>query len=683
MKSTKMLLPKLFYLAFFIILIGLSACEKQANDPYESEQVLSMDEIVVPQNFNFNTTKDVDIYIQVLDNYGAPMVFVPIEVYKPGNVETPTQPGDNKLLFKGMTDLDGYVRSKISVAGSVQELMVKTDYLGLVNEQIVPISGNQLSGNLGGPQNQKQASGIKSVNQGYYNTLGTWNGQGVPNYLESTNDPITQSFLDDVNASLPEGIALPVSHPQYFQTSTQYAIHLTELAQVWVTFVSEGAGWTNSLGYYTYLEGSPPSSAASINDMTIIFPNTSFSGSGGGLVSGNKVYLGLFPGGTVIEWFMVAQGWNNYADTVGLGVYTHYSQSQFNIESNPALRQHNVLLLDQTRQLVLLAFEDIERESSSCDQDFNDAVYYATVNPFTAIDPNNLPPIDTPTDTDNDGVTDSFDEYPNDPARAYNFWAPGKGQFGSLAFEDMWPLKGDFDFNDIVIDYQFQMVLSAGNDLVEMYARYVLRASGASFHNSFGIELPLLPSEITSVTGGDFSNGLINRATNGTELNQSKAVVIAFEDGFDLLAYPGSGLGINTSPGSPWVQPDTLTQLITFVSGLTLADLGTSPFNPFIIINQNRGREVHLLDKAPTSLADMYLFGTADDNSTPANNHFYKTLNQLPWAIHIPESFDYPKEKSAINQAHLKFTPWAESSGATFQDWYMDNPGYRNPELIY
>lgn len=683
MKTQNKNFHKLPYFILFFVLIGFSACEKLANDPYENDPLSSMEEIAVPYNFDFNTTKDVDINIQVLDNYGAPMVFIPIEVYKPGNVDTPTQPGNNKLLFKAMTGLDGYVRSKISVASSVEELMVTTDYLGLVNEQVIPISGNQLSCTMGGPQGHKSANGIKSVNQGYYNTLGTWNGQGVPNYLVSPNDPITQSFLEDVNASLPESVALPVSHPMYFQNSVEYAIHLTEMAQVWVTFVSEGAGWTNALGYYSYSEGNPPSTANAISNKTILFPNTSFAGSGGGLQSGNKVYLGTFPGGTVIEWFLVAQGWNNYADTVGLGAYTHYSQSQFNIESTPALRQHNVLLVDQTRELVLLAFEDVQREASDCDQDFNDAVFYATVNPFTALDPEDLPPLDTPTDTDNDGVTDSFDEYPTDPDRAYNFWAPGEGVFGSLAFEDLWPAQGDYDFNDIVIDYQFQMVLNASNNLVEMYGRYVLRASGATFHNSFGIELPLLPSQVSSVTGGDFSNGFINRATNGTELSQAKAVIIAFEDGFDLLAYPGSGIGINTSPAAPWVEPDTLTQLISFVSGLTMADLGTSPFNPFIIIDQNRGKEVHLIDKPPTSLANPLLFGTADDDSDHANNHYYKTQDQLPWAIHIPESFDYPKEKSEINQAHSKFTQWAESSGFLYPDWYLDNPGYRNSALIY
>ncbi|MEA3443502.1 MAG: LruC domain-containing protein, partial [Bacteroidota bacterium] len=456
-----------------------------------------------------------------------------------------------------------------------------------------------------------------------------------------------------------------------------------EMAEVWVTFVHEGAGWTNALGYYTYTEGNAPATVLDITDLTLIFPNTSFAGSGGGLYAGDKVYLGTFAANTVIEWFQVAQGWNNTQDTVGHGVYTHYSQAHLNIESDPGLRQHNILLYDATRELILLGFEDIDRESYICDHDFNDAIFYATVTPFTAVDPQNLPPIDTPDDTDNDGVSDAFDEYPTDPDRAYNFWLPGEGEFGTLAFEDLWPEKGDYDFNDIVIDYQYQIVASASNELVEAFAKYVLQATGASYHNGFGIELPLLPSQIASVTGGDYSTGLTNRAANGTETGQTNAVIIAFEDGFSLLAYPGTGIGVNTSPGSTWVEPDTLTQMISFVSGITLPNIGTTPFNPFIFANQNRGIEVHLIDNPPTNLADMLLFGTADDNSSPMYGQFYKTQNLLPWAIHIPESFDYPIEKEEVNQAHLKFTDWAESGGILYPDWYQNKSGYRNAALIY
>ena len=62
---------------------------------------------------------------------------------------------------------------------------------------------------------------------------------------------------------------------------------------------------------------------------------------------------------------------------------------------------------------------------------------------------------------------------------------------------------------------------------------------------------------------------------------------------------------------------------------------------------------------------------------------YYKTGNNLPWAIEIPVSFDYPYEKVDILQTHLKFGEWATAGGESFQDWYLDKAGYRNESNIY
>lgn len=59
------------------------------------------------------------------------------------------------------------------------------------------------------------------------------------------------------------------------------------------------------------------------------------------------------------------------------------------------------------------------------------------------------------------------------------------------------------------------------------------------------------------------------------------------------------------------------------------------------------------------------------------------TENILPWVVEIPVSFDYPIEKADILIAYLKFETWAISSGTSYTDWYLDEPGYRNDDNIY
>jgi len=131
----------------------------------------------------------------------------------------------------------------------------------------------------------------------------------------------------------------------------------------------------------------------------------------------------------------------------------------------------------------------------------------------------------------------------------------------------------------------------------------------------------------------------------------------------------------------PYVETDTIEMAMTLST--PQASYGKAPFNPFIIVNQERGKEVHLLNFPPTALASDEFFGIWEDASVPANGSYYKTDSNLPWAIEIPVSFDYPFEKVDILQTHLKFGDWASSGGDLYPDWYLDKPGYRNQGNIY
>jgi LruC domain-containing protein/uncharacterized repeat protein (TIGR01451 family) len=256
---------------------------------------------------------------------------------------------------------------------------------------------------------------------------------------------------------------------------------------------------------------------------------------------------------------------------------------------------------------------------------------------------------------------------------------------GTLAFEDLWPSKGDYDFNDMVVDYQFEINTSPFNMVQNVKATFTLKAFGAYFHNGFGFQLPaaISATDIT-VTGYNLSKSYITFSGNGTEAGQSKPTIIVFDDAYSLMPHPGTGIGVNTERHAPYVTPVTIQLMITFKPDTySNTDLDIANFNPFIIVNQDRGVEVHLPDYPPTSLANQVLFGTQDDNSNPSQSRYYKTQNNLPWAINIYESFDYPLEKVDITTAHLKFAPWATSSGQNFPDWYQDKPGYRNNGNIY
>ncbi|UBM62040.1 LruC domain-containing protein [Candidatus Sulfidibacterium hydrothermale] len=285
-------------------------------------------------------------------------------------------------------------------------------------------------------------------------------------------------------------------------------------------------------------------------------------------------------------------------------------------------------------------------------------------------------------DSDGDGVPDDQDDYPNDPARAFNVYYPNQTDWGTLAFEDLWPGKGDYDFNDLVVDYHFKSVLNASNQLVEFFTDYSVRAVGASLKNGFGFMLGGNPSNVASVTGTHLTENYIHNNPNGTEQGQTNTVVILFDNAFRMIGSSGSAF-INTKEDVPYVEPDTNELHVLYANPVSVSTTGTAPYNPFIIINGERGKEVHLAGQKPTDLVNTSYFGTYADATDPATGKYYQTENNLPWGLDLPVSFAYPKEQVDILSAYNYFGQWAESGGNDYPDWYMDKPGYRVSSNIY
>ncbi len=228
-----------------------------------------------------------------------------------------------------------------------------------------------------------------------YQFLGSYTYNGTPNYLEPVGDVISVSTLELIDGALPESYPVPSYNPHYISSGYDTDIIITDSAEVWVTFVSEGAGYRNVLGFYTYDVNNPPATTPSPSDITIIFPNVSALGSGGGLQTGDKVKIGNFSAGTGIGWVLLANGWNG---SVTSGYWQLYSNPDYNPEANETLRHHNVLLCDTANELIILGFEDIRRDYGSCDNDFNDAIFYVSASPFTAISLTNIADVSSATD---------------------------------------------------------------------------------------------------------------------------------------------------------------------------------------------------------------------------------------------------------------------------------------------
>jgi len=288
------------------------------------------------------------------------------------------------------------------------------------------------------------------------------------------------------------------------------------------------------------------------------------------------------------------------------------------------------------------------------------------------------------TDTDGDGVPNNLDDYPIDPTRAYNTWYPSNSAFGSIGFEDLWPAKGDYDMNDLVVDYQYKIVSNAQNNLVDIIPKFYVRAVGASFQNGFGFQLDnILPVQVETVTGYSLQYGYITLNANGTEANQSNAVIIVFDNAENVIHRAATGSFYNTMRDTPKGYGDTVYINLHFSNPIAPALAGTPPYNVFLIKNLTREIEVHMPNYIPTSLVNPIYFNTEDDTSDPTMGRYYKSSTNLPWAINTPIKFDYTYEKVPVIDGYNHFAAWAESSGTSYPDWYMNTAGYRVVDNIY
>lgn len=286
-------------------------------------------------------------------------------------------------------------------------------------------------------------------------------------------------------------------------------------------------------------------------------------------------------------------------------------------------------------------------------------------------------------DADGDGVADAQDEYPNDAARAFNTYYPSAEGWSTYCFEDLWPSLGDYDFNDLVVNYRMTRILNARNQLTDLKMDVTIRAMGASQDNGFGVQLDGVgSSEVASVTGISLAKRLISLNGNRTEAGQAKAVIIAFDSPNPLISrLPGSMF--NTVKNGPGGNPGRLLLTVTFKTPIDAGRVAQSTVNPFIFIGGDRSREVHLTNYAPTNRAATGLFGSQNDASNPGGGRYYRSAQNLPWALEIPTIFTYPAEGVSIMDAYSYFGAWALSSGSQRTDWYQSNPGYVNPAKVY
>ncbi|WP_169657132.1 Ig-like domain-containing protein [Flammeovirga aprica] len=214
-----------------------------------------------------------------------------------------------------------------------------------------------------------------------YNTLGAWDSNGIPQYLDG-RIAVPTNIVDRTREIIEDSIRV---FGNAFLDRNAVDIYLKEDGEVFATLLYEDAGWKNTIGFYTYTTDNIPESSDEIGDLTIIFPNLD---SPDIVDNGMRVSLGTYPKHTVFGFFLVAQGWNGNIDN---GLYTLFSNGEFNREftegglyNQMTIIFPNDLTTDNTTDFLLCMEDNVD--TSEGDYDYNDAVFQLASSPESALD---------------------------------------------------------------------------------------------------------------------------------------------------------------------------------------------------------------------------------------------------------------------------------------------------------
>lgn len=212
-------------------------------------------------------------------------------------------------------------------------------------------------------------------------------------------------------------------------------------------------------------------------------------------------------------------------------------------------------------------------------------------------------------------------------------------------FEDNWPVFGDYDMNDLVLDVNIANIGVINNNATSVALTTTVRAVGASksLYAFAQIEAPGVGKMIVPLFDGE-AHAFLGKTTN---------------DKINTFNY--------TCDNRTTVQTVELKGIKGLVNALNL--------NVFLVwgdINAEKWNEVHLPYFKATSRA-------AQSATTGANYKYNGKVegakteyDNMMWALMVPtKNFaSYPKEAVSIMSAYEGFMEWAKSGGAQAGDWY-------------
>ena len=521
--------------------------------------------------------------------------------------------------------------------------------------------------------------------------LGKWyENSGHPGYIldPATATPgliIPQDEVDDLYAKVKVVLNSLGKDAKAWSPAKKELVKSADLtlikdAEVSITPLGSQTCWTNTIGYYYYTEENKPTRPQDLN-VIMLFPNTQnglryttnpkdASTQGNvGTVDGEAVQLmyypniaaedkdqkkvgatKIFPAGTKIGFVLKAHGWGTQskgteycikngssimnkkmnicgASTMGCS-YSPASGVNYPNGGEARTAKYNIVS-DKGNRYAITSFED------ACDDvDFDDLVFALTpANAFAE-----MAEIEA-------GKTTTTDVF---------------------AFEDMWPDKGDYDMNDVVVNCKNEKTVTEKGKVTKQTFYLTTYQKNVTLVNGLAARVKCPATK-----------KVVMKKLDAGETDVTKAKTVTFEtfnDGADGTIYYLTSK-VEDDLGSTYILEFTYS---AEQDATTLDEV----IEPFIYRKESEDLywEVHIPYGKPTSRMNTDYFGRLDDRTNVSKGEYYVREGLYPFAFHLTGTkaehfFDMilspDGDLHPIDVFYPDFLPWSQSHGESNSDWYL------------
>ncbi len=254
---------------------------------------------------------------------------------------------------------------------------------------------------------------------------------------------------------------------------------------------------------------------------------------------------------------------------------------------------------------------------------------------------------------------------------------PSEG-WGTILFEDLFPDKGDYDFNDFVANYKLQLYLQNWN-----------KAYGAMIGlnvNAVGGQLPYqMYLQLDGVTTKEIDNievldGNIRNCDNFiceliSSNDPNSPAIIAFRNIEKNPNKQENSKYINTEKDYKlsYDQLVSVSIMVYFKNSINLINLSEDKFNFFLAKgNSSNLEEIHVSGYAPSKFG-INMYNNLKKNSSnlnPNDSRYYYSKDNFTWGLLVPDNIPHTYESVDFIKAYPKFRNWAVSGGREYANWY-------------